>query len=576
MTLQLFQEAPRPVAGHKYRYYQEDAARDVLSGFEGSRSQLVVMATGLGKTEIGALVARDWPGDVLWLAHRDELIDQARERLQRLTGRYVELEKASSRSDGGRLVCGSVQSVCRENRLRRLGKGRFSLLIVDEAHHYTAKTYRRVLDFFGEAKILGLTATPDRGDEEALGSIFDGVPYCMDIEDGIEAGYLVPVTGREVNLQEIDLSGVSSKAGDLAEGELDEVMVKAVEGIVRETLRLEPMRQGIAFFPGVRSAEYAHRRFNEILPNSSCFISAHTDPEERRSLVAAYKAGHYRYLCNCQIATEGFDAPPASLIIQGRPTKSRALYAQMVGRGTRVLPGTVDHLHGRERATDRRAAVAASAKPDMVILDFVGNSGKHALATVEDVLGGNYTEEEVSEAKAAKKRLGENARNARELLAQARRALAERAKSIAAAKVRSTVRDFDPFQVFGIDMPDEARYTSRFGNAQPATEGQIEALRRAGVPDDELNQMTKRAASKLFQVIQGRRKHNLCTFKQLRILQKHGVTRKDVRYVRAGQAIDYIASVGWGNRKDSWGLPIRPDPARLDQILFGGRDAGED
>lgn len=349
------------------RWYQGAGKVAVESSLEVNRSCLTVMATGLGKTRLGGAIAGDWPGNVLWLAHRDELIQQARDDLERITGEMVEIEqgqlRASSRS---RIVVGSVDTVKRQNRLDRFGAERFSLVITDEAHHYTAATYRRPLEFFKNAKLLGLTATPDRGDEKALGQIFDDVAFVFDIQQGIEQGYLVPIRAHTVEVKELDISGVKTQAGDLVAAQLDEVMLKACAGIVKETLRYEPVRQGIVFLPGVKSAELAAQLFNREKPGSAAFVSGMTDKDERRDIVRAFRDGRVQYLCNCQIATEGFDAPGCSMIVQGRPTKSRALAAQMAGRGTRVLPGIVDHLDGEARAPERREAIAGSAKPDCI------------------------------------------------------------------------------------------------------------------------------------------------------------------------------------------------------------------
>lgn len=238
--------------------------------------------------------------------------------------------------------------------------------LVHNCHHFVGNTYTKPFDFFAAAKVVGVTATPDRADEKALGKQFESVAYCFDILQGIEAGYLVPIAGKQIELGEIQLDGIKDVAGDLAKGQLDEVMVRAVEGIVSKTLELERERQAIGFFPGIKSAEYAAERFNALEPNSTGFIHGGTDPSLRNQITADYKSGKLRRLMNVGIAIEGFDAPATSLIIQGRPTKSRMFYAQTVGRGTRVLPGTVDHLDGAERSAERRAAVAASLKPSCI------------------------------------------------------------------------------------------------------------------------------------------------------------------------------------------------------------------
>ncbi len=545
------------------RYYQREAFDAFYAGVERVRSQLIVMATGLGKTETFGAITKHWDkGDILVVAHRDELIGQAEKRLLKMTGYQVAIEKAEETSSPkSHIVIGSVQSL-NKKRLERLGKNRFGLVIIDEAHHATAKSYRSVLDWF-DAKVLGVTATPDRGDEKALGLVFDEVAYVLDIADGVDGGFLVPVHGKEVILKDIHLDRVKKTAGDLNIGELDEEMLKSAEGVVGKTIELGEGRQAICFFPGVRSAEFAAAKFNAVQPDSARFISGTTDPDERAGVVAAFKQGRFRYLCNCQVATEGFDAPSASLIVLARPTLSRSLYAQMIGRGTRVLPGTVDHIHGKALAPERREAIAKSRKPNMVILDFVGASTKHALMTAVDVLGGNYSEAEVKLAKKKAKAGGD----AREALEQARRELLRLANATK-AKVTATVRPFDPFRVLGLSIDDEDRYATRFGG-RPATPQQQAWLATAGVPQQELDGLSFKAASKLIERCKARSRNGFATYKMMRQLQRFGITELNIPFARAKAGITYIESKGWGDRGTV-------DPQTLREIINHQRQAGED
>lgn len=580
MTLSLFDRPPPPRApasnwgdlcddlfeGNErdpdgLRYYQREAYKAFFQGLGEAMSQLIVMATGLGKTELFSAIAKHWDGPVLVLAHRNELVDQALKRLEKMTGRMCEIEQADwVASPNASLVAGSVQSFT-PKRLERMGKKRFSLVIADEAHLFLAPSFRRAFEYFDCPK-LGVTATPDRGDEKALGQLFDRVAYVMDILDGINAGYLVPVKGRRVTIEEIDLDSVGKTDGDLAMTALDQEMLKGIEGIVKETLRLEPNRPGIAFFPGVASAALAAERFNALIPGSARFIDGKTDKLERKRVVEDFRAGRFRYLCNCNVATLGFDAPPTSLIIQGRPTLSRSLAAQMAGRATRVLPGVVDHLDGKELAEERRQAIASSAKPDMVVLDFVGNS-KHPLVTVTDILGGNY---EPAEVEAAKKRVRDGELvDPQVMLREARQRELERLARQTKSRVKSSVRSFDPFRVYSLGQED--RYVQRFGE-KAATEGQLHALRESGIEERDLEGLSKRGASKLLDIIHDRRKRGLCTYKQLRQLQRFGVTETEVTYARASAAITYISQKGWERE--------RVDPKMLNEIIHHKRDAGDE
>lgn len=549
------------------RYYQREAVDRIWAKWfkEDLRSLMLLMATGLGKTQVAGAVARRWidekRGPVLMLAHRDELVQQARDKLEAMTGLLVEVEQAEwTASHRAQVVVGSTQSVMQKRRLEMMGSDRFSLLIPDEFHHYVSPSFKRPLEWFAGAKILGPTATPDRGDEKALGQICDEVAYAMDIEDGIDAGYLVPIRGQQVLLADLNLDLIGKSAGDLAASQLDEAMVKNVEGIVREVLRLEPNRQAICFFPGVKTAEFACAKFNELDPGSACFISGATEEMERKRTVADFKAGRFKRLTNCQVATEGYDVPAVSLIVQARPTLSRAFYAQTTGRGTRVLPGVIDHLEGRQEAAARRAAVAASAKPNMMILDFVGNSSKHALCSAEDVLGGNYSEAEVERAKKKRK----PGADVQQSLRDARKELQELARA-ARVSVKSQVRPFDPFLVMGLEVDEETRYASRFGG-KPASPQQIAYLQSRKVPDEDLEGLSFKAASRLMTKMHERQKKGLCTYPMLRQLQRFGVTDMDITFERAGAVMSYLNTKGWSN----------VDPQALNEILYHRRESGEE
>jgi superfamily II DNA or RNA helicase len=549
------------------RYYQRDCYDSIFRVLKRVRAALIVMATGLGKTQEFCAVAKHWDGDVLILAHRDELIEQARARVERMTGEFVELEQGpffSSRKT--RIVVGSVQSL-HAKRLKRLGPDRFSLIIIDEAHHATAPSYQRILDFFHGARVLGVTATPDRSDEKALGKVFDEVAYVFDISEGIEAGYLVPFgICRTIDVKGWNLDTIKKTAGDLAAGALDKAMLSHIAGIVEKTLELEPDRTAICFFPGVASAELAAKLFNEVRPGSAEFVSGMTDEDVRKDIVKRFKKGEFKYLCNCMVFTEGFDAPNADMVVLGRPTLSRSLHAQMLGRGTRVLDGVVDGIEGKAAAGMRRVKIAESRKPNLVVLDFVGNSKKHNLATVVDVLGGNYTDAEVKQAK----KIAKGGAKPAEALEQAREQLRAMAQAVTAAKakVEAEVSAFDPFAVLGVDIGAEERFEGKFGGA-PATPGQLAALAKFGIEQKDLNQLSKQAASRLFEKCKGRMAHGLCSYRQLRQLQRFGVTQKNVPFSRAVAALDYIKSKGWGDRE-----PV--DHAVVQDIIHHRRAAGEE
>lgn len=537
------------------RWYQREAIDSCFQAWETHNSVLCVMATGTGKSVIASTIAERFDGPVLVLANRDELVDQMRGHLEKTTGTYVEIEQGELRaSSRAQYVVGSVQSFSKR-RLENMGKDRFALVICDEADLFLAPTYRRAFEFF-QAKKLGITATT-RSDGKALGLVFQKVAYEFDILTAIDDGHLVPIVGRHVEVKEIDLRRVGKSKGDFAEGELDEEMSRSVKPIVLATLEHEPNRRGIAFFPGVKSAELAANEFNLQRPGSAGFVSGETPHWERKQIIGDYRNGKLQYLCNCNLTVRGFDVPDTDLLIMGRPTLSPTLHQQMCGRGTRVLPGLVEHLTERDQASERVSLVAGSGKPHCVIFDFVRNSERHSLVGVEDLLGGHYSEAERKVAK--KKREAGDTRDTRDLLRDSKKELEQLAKSFV-AKVKSVVRPFDPFHVFGMDREK----LGLAGHKKPISPRQREVLFKVGVPTEELRSMSFKEASAVLDEMNARRKRSQCTFKQQAALRKFGVTAP-VSFAKANEALSFIRLSNW-----------KPDPRKLNEIIYAHRMAGDD
>lgn len=393
----------------KPRDYQQDCIdatwAEITTATERP-STLVVLPTGAGKTIVFAHVSdkfvKSSRGRVLILAHRRELIDQAATKFERVAGYLPSIEMADSYADGSALwagckvVVGSVATM-RGRRLERWAKDYFSLIITDEAHHSTAHGYRAIYDYFTEAALVGVTATPDRTDKNPLGKVFKTVAYSMQILDAIRKGWLVPIRQKFVHVESIDLSGVASnwKGDDFDESKLDEVMRQDenIHRIAKPTYDSAGARPTLVFCTGVAHAKAISDVLNSYQPGCSAYVASYMldadgnqkpYPEElREQEIADFKEGRRQFLCSCGVFLEGFDAPPTAMIAMARPTKSRSLYAQALGRGTRPLDGIVDPY---ETAEERIAAILASAKPDMLALDFVGVSGQHKLIYADDIL----------------------------------------------------------------------------------------------------------------------------------------------------------------------------------------------
>lgn len=375
------------------RPYQLEAKRAVLQKLMESRSTLVEMATGLGKTVLFGHIAHEWPGRVLVIAHRDELIRQAAEKIQAITEEPVAIEMGRERATdqlyGTKVTVGSVQTLARANRRERFHPDHFSLVVIDEGHHAAAVTYREVLDYFGGAKRLFVTATPKRADQVKLESVCESVAYQYGIEPAIDDGWLVPVRQTVVKVEGLDFSKARTVADDFNQADLERILTeeKPLHAMCASAHELIGGRQALWFCVSVAHAKATASVLGRYATGGVQHLSGDTPREDRRRAVDTYKRGDVRHLVNCALFLEGFDAPSTSAIVMGRPTKSLSLYMQVLGRGTRPLPGIVDGIDGAEQ---RRTAIALSGKPNMVVIDFAGNAGRHKIVQAADVLGGKH------------------------------------------------------------------------------------------------------------------------------------------------------------------------------------------
>ena len=522
----------------------------------GSHSTLVSMATGLGKTVVMGHVAKRSRGRVMLMAHRDELIRQGADKFARITGEPVDIEMADEVADtGGRArrktIVSSVQTMNArrgpQRRMERFNPMDFEVLMIDEAHHATAQSYRRVIDFFRnwnpKINLLGVTATPDRTDEEALGQIFKTVAYEYGIVEGIDDGWLVPIEQQFVHVEGLDMSGC--KPGkDFQDNEISQIMQqeKILHGVVGPTIEMAMHQPTLVFASSVAQAEGLAEVFNRHQEGSAYCIHGKTDRRERRERLEAFARGEFQFLCNMGVFLEGFDQPSISVIIQARPTKSRSLYAQIIGRGTRPLPGVVE---GVDRPEDRRRLIGSSGKPGVLVLDLVGNSGRHKLISTADILGGNESDDVVSLAteRAKKKGLeGEKVNMSQELL-DARLELEEQAKQkrrrlIAKTNYRSKV--VNPFDIFDV-MP---RREPGWHKGRKPTPKMKAALERFKVDKATINNLTFCQASQMMDMLIKRIENNYCTVKQAAILARFGED-VNVSFKDASAKIDQIAQNRW-------------------------------
>lgn len=536
------------------RPYQQAAIDATRRQLEQYASTVVVLPTGLGKTVYAAKLIAEWEqGNTLFLAHTKELITQAADKLEPELGYRPGIEMGLQAVEhgglwqGGLSIVASVQTMYGDKRLAKYSKHPFGLIVIDECHHATASTYKKVVGYFQalnpNLKVVGITATPNRSDGTALGLMFESVAYQMSINDAIEGGWLVPVEQEYVVVDELRLDDVAVRKNevgesDFAAGQLEEVMVQEemLHKLAVPTLDKVGDRPTLIFTASVRHAHELAAVLNRYRPESAVAVDGTTEQERRKELVRDFAAGKVQFLCNCSVLTEGFDAPKCAAVVMGRPTKSLSLYTQMLGRGLRPLPGTVD---GVPDPTDRRLAILTSEKPKCLVLDFVGNS-RHKLASAYDVLGGNYDAEAKElaqeEARRARKDVGEVMEQAAALVALERKW--KDREHIKAREVRYGAHAVNPFdemaaEVVGSEYVGPARGT--------ATDSQVRLLMNLGVSQAVAERYSKRQAGAVIDAIGATR----CTNKQASVLQRAGIDPKGVGFERAGRIIDALAANNW-------------------------------
>jgi ATP-dependent helicase IRC3 len=360
-----------PVRLLRLRPYQEDALTAIeRAQARGITRPLLVLPTGSGKTVIFAHLLRRRPGRALVLGHRDELLWQAADKLAVVApSATIGVVKARLDAVDAHVVLASVQTLSRERRLSRL-RADFDVLIVDEAHHACAQTYRRTLEYLGAFAdggplTLGVTATPERSDKAVLGEIWQEIVYHKSLLEMIIAGYLVDLCALQVMLA-VDYQQLHIRRGDFIESELERVLlsVRAPTQVAQAYLEYAAGRKAVVFTPTVYLAHAMVEAFTAVGVAAEA-LDGTTPLAARRAMVQRLHTGATQVVANCGVLTEGFDEPSIDCIIMARPTRSRPLYVQCIGRGTRPYPG----------------------KRECLILDLVGATTRHDLVTVASLFG---------------------------------------------------------------------------------------------------------------------------------------------------------------------------------------------
>lgn len=531
------------------RPYQRDAKDAVFEQWTSVDRTLLVLPTGTGKTIVFAYITRDCVRDgkrVLILAHRGELLEQAADKIRKATGLVSSVEKAEETCLGSwyRVTVGSVQSLTREKRLSRFPKHYFDTIIVDEAHHCVSDSYLRVLDHFDGAKVLGVTATPDRGDMQNLGKVFESLAYEYTLPRAIKEGYLSPIVAQTVPLQ-LDLRGVAVQAGDFKASDVCTALDPYLTQIADEMAERCRDRKTVVFLPLVKTSQ----KFRDIL-NTKGFraVEVNGESRDRAEVLSDFDAGKYDVLCNSMLLTEGWDCPSVDCIVVLRPTKVRSLYSQMVGRGTRLHPG----------------------KKNLLLLDFLWMTERHELCRPASL---------ICETEEVAKKMTENLAEAgcpmdleeaekkasEDVIAAREEALAKKLEEMRKRKAKLV----DPLQ-YEMSILDEdlSHYVPAFGwECAPPSDKQMAALEKFGILPDDIGNAGK--ASLLLDRLQKRRMEGLTTPKQIRFLENRGFLHVGTwSFDAASRMITRISANGWRIPRDVNPATYTPKEG----AAFGGLD----
>ncbi len=387
-----------PIMPHPY---QNTAVEAVATAFaRGLQRVIVAMATGTGKTIVGALIIawllmRNPNARILWLAHTEELIIQATRTLRLFfPNHHIGIVMADQNDPNAQIVVASVQTASISERFEQLGP--FDLVIVDELQHSLSQTYLRLLQWLGTfestgPRLVGLTATPERGDGQALAKVWERVVFTFSLPEAIMRGYLADVRPIAVPLT-IDLDSVAMKGDDFDLDALGEILVKTriAEATVEAYLTHASNTKAIVFAASVAQSQRTAEAFQEQgIPAAS--VDGGMPKSTRRAILSAFREKRLRVLVNCQLLVEGYDEPDIETVIIARPTKIKSAYLQMVGRGTRRAPNksvcrVIDFIGATQRHSLISSPVLFGLRPEDVQHRTITEAIKHASQGTDDIV----------------------------------------------------------------------------------------------------------------------------------------------------------------------------------------------
>lgn len=511
----------------KLRPYQLESVERVFEEWrKGRRRTLLVLPTGTGKTIVFSKIIEECVRNgerVLVLAHRGELLEQAADKLEKSTGLTCAVEKAEHTSIGSwsRVVVGSVQSMAQEKRLSRFDADHFDTIIIDEAHHALSNTYKTVLDHFDQAKVLGVTATPDRGDMQNLGQMFESLAHEYSLPNAIKDGFLSPIKALTLPI-EIDVSAVKQSSGDFSVSGLGTALDPYLDDIAKQMWEQAKDRKIVVFLPLIKTSQ----KFTKLL-NKAGFraVEVNGQSKDRDQILEDFENDKYNVICNSMLLNEGWDSPAVDCVVVLRATKVRSLYSQMIGRGTRLSPG----------------------KEDLLLLDFLWHSENHELVHPAHL---------IAEDKAVAKKATEMMEESEEPVdisdiqeAATEEVTQEREDRLAEqleANRRKKKKLVDPLAfAYQIADKDLQNYVPVFGqDVEPPTKAQKNEIEKSGINPDGLK--SRGEANQLIEKLNSRQTQGLSTPKQIRQLDQRGYQNvENWTFNQAKKIIAQIAANRW-------------------------------
>ena len=486
------------------RPYQKQSIEAIRHEWsEGNNKTLLVLPTGCGKTIVFASLLQDYAmqGDkCLVLAHRGELLEQARDKIKKVSGIECSLEKANETSIGSDLniTLGSVQTLMNESRLNQFSKDYFKYIVVDETHHILADSYQKIMNHFSDSYVVGVTATAERSDMKNLGKYFDSLAYEYSLIEAIHDGYLSPIKALTVPLN-IDISNVKVSQGDYQVGDIGDALEPYLYQIADSMIEYCKDRKTIVFLPLIKTSQ----KFCSILREKGMNAAeVNGESKDREQILKDFEEDKYQVLCNSMLLTEGYDCPSIDCVVVLRPTKVRSLYSQMVGRGTRLYPN----------------------KKDLLILDFLWMTSKHELcrpacliAKKDDIANRATKKQEDKQGEAV---------DIEEIILEAEKDSVKEREEALAEQLRKQrhkkMRLVDPLQyAYSINSEDLTDYVPTFAwQMMDVTDNQKKILENFGINSESVS--SRGEANILIDRLIARSKANLATPKQIRFLEQRG------------------------------------------------------